>query len=171
MPSPARWLAAPLVSLAAVAAGAACGRPAASSAVDGREVFAYACANCHGAEGTPPASMAAQLGVRDLRSAEFRARVTPELVEHQVRTGSKNKLMPSFVSALSDAQIRAVSTFVAGGLEQASPASPTAPAASTPAAPAPAAPAAPGPGRGDDATAAPGQPGAADAPRATTPQL
>lgn len=127
---PARWLAA-LCSLAA-AAGAGCNRPAAGGSVDGKEVFAYACVNCHGPEGTPPPSMAAQLGVRDLRSAEFRARVTAELVEHQVRTGSKNKLMPAFTGALSDAQIRAVAAFVAAGM--------TSPSAAPPGSPPPAAP-------------------------------
>jgi mono/diheme cytochrome c family protein len=57
--------------------------------------------------------MAARLGVRDLAAAEFRARVTPAVVEHQVRAGSKNKLMPSFEGAIDDAQITAVSAYVA----------------------------------------------------------
>lgn len=85
----------------------------ASGSVDGKEVFAAACANCHGPEGTPPPSMAAQLGVRDLRSAEFRARATVALIEHQVRTGSPNKLMPAFAGALSEEQMRAVAEHVA----------------------------------------------------------
>ena len=47
---------------------------------------------------------------------EFRARVAasgPGLVEQQVRHGSKNKLMPAFEGAISDAQIRAVAAYVA----------------------------------------------------------
>jgi hypothetical protein len=56
--------------------------------------------------------MAAQLGVRDLTSLEFRARVSLPLVEHQVRKGSDNKIMPSFEGALTDAQISAVTEFV-----------------------------------------------------------
>jgi mono/diheme cytochrome c family protein len=71
------------------------------------------CANCHGADGRPPAALTAQLGVRDLSAGEFRARVTPGLVEQQVRSGSKNKLMPSFVGAIDDAQIKAVAAYVA----------------------------------------------------------
>lgn len=151
MPYPGRWLATlavpftslavPLAALVGAALGSAgCNRPAADGSADGKEVFAYACANCHGPQGTPPASMAAQLGVRDLRSAEFRARATPALVEHQVRTGSKNTLMPSFASALSDAQIRAVSLFVAGGFEPPAPTAPpgVAAGAAPPSAPAPA---------------------------------
>ena len=97
-------------------AGTGCNRPVASGSVDGKEVFAAACVTCHGADGTPPASMAAQLGVRDLRSAEFRARVTTELVEHQVRVGSPNKLMPAFAGALTEPQISAVAAFVTSGM-------------------------------------------------------
>ncbi len=57
--------------------------------------------------------MAKTQGVRDLTSPEFRARVTPALVEAQVRSGSKNRLMPSYEGAFSDAQITAVSAYVA----------------------------------------------------------
>jgi mono/diheme cytochrome c family protein len=105
-----------VAALAGLALSAGCDRPVAGGAVDGKEVFAAACATCHGAEGTPPPSMAAQLGVRDLRSPEFRARTTVELVEHQVRTGSSNKLMPAFAGALSEAQIRAVATYVTSAM-------------------------------------------------------
>ena len=68
---------------------------------------------CHGPEGKPNEINATRLGVRDLTSPEFRARVNPALVEAQVRTGSKNKIMPSFEGALNDAQIKAVAAFVA----------------------------------------------------------
>lgn len=57
--------------------------------------------------------MVARLGVRDLTAPEFRARVTPGLVEQQVRTGSKTKLMPSFEGVLDDAQITAVAAYIA----------------------------------------------------------
>jgi mono/diheme cytochrome c family protein len=77
-------------------------------------VFASVCAACHGPEGKPNGAMVARLGVRDLTSPEFRARASAELVEHQVRTGSKNKLMPSFEGALDDQQISAVAAYVAG---------------------------------------------------------
>lgn len=90
----------------------ACDTRVAGGKADGPAVFAEACARCHGEKGTPSESMKAQLGVRDLRSAEFRGRATLELVEHQVRTGSPNKIMPSFAETLSAEQIRAVSEFV-----------------------------------------------------------
>ncbi|HEX2685681.1 MAG TPA: c-type cytochrome [Kofleriaceae bacterium] len=93
-----------------------CGRAPSSggvAATNGQAVFASMCATCHGPDGRPPASMVARLGVRDLTAAEFRARVTPALVEQQVRVGSKNKLMPSFAGVLEDAQVTAVAAYVA----------------------------------------------------------
>jgi mono/diheme cytochrome c family protein len=98
-----------------------CERRVAGGSIDGKAVFAAACATCHGAEGIPPPGMAAQLGVRNLRAPEFRSRVTPELVVHQVRNGSKNKLMPAFAGALSEEQIRAVAVYVAKTLGAAPP--------------------------------------------------
>lgn len=79
----------------------------------GPQVYQSVCATCHGADGTPTAAMIARLAVRDLSSPELRARVTPALVEAQVRKGSANKLMPSFEGALTDAQIKDVSEYVA----------------------------------------------------------
>lgn len=76
-------------------------------------MFESLCATCHGPDGRPPAAMVARLGVRDLTGAEFRARVTPGLVEQQIRTGSKNKLMPSFAGVLDDAQITGIAAYVA----------------------------------------------------------
>jgi cytochrome c oxidase cbb3-type subunit III len=98
-----------------------CERKVAGGSVDGAAVFAAACSTCHGAEGTPPPGMVAQLGVRNLRSPEFRARATPELVANQVRNGSKNKLMPAFTGALSEEQILAVARYVAKTLGATSP--------------------------------------------------
>jgi mono/diheme cytochrome c family protein len=93
---------------------AACGgADVAGDAADGAAVFARACASCHGPEGKPSEQMLTRWGVRDLTSSAFRSRVTAALVEAQVRGGSKNKLMPAFDGALSDAQITAVAGFVA----------------------------------------------------------
>ncbi len=94
---------------------AACSQaePAATGIVDGAELFAKYCAACHGATGKPDATMAARLGVRDLTSPELRARVSPALVETQMRKGSQNKLMPSFQGAFSNAQFKAIADYVA----------------------------------------------------------
>jgi mono/diheme cytochrome c family protein len=101
------WFAALLL-----AAGGCSGGPAGNPS-DGAAVYESMCATCHGPDGRPPASMVARIGVRDLTAPELRARITPALVEHQVRAGSRTKLMPAFEGALSDAQIAAVSAFVA----------------------------------------------------------
>ncbi len=92
---------------------AACGNRVDAGA-GGVEVFAKTCAACHGPTGKPEAAMVSRLGVHDLTAPAFREKVTQELVEHQVREGSTNKLMPSFVGALTDPQIRAVAAYVAG---------------------------------------------------------
>lgn len=91
---------------------AACSGDASNGSVEGPKIFATMCSTCHGPTGKPPEAMAVR-GVRDLTSKELRARVTPALVEHQVRTGSENKLMPSFVGVLNDDQIKAIAAYVA----------------------------------------------------------
>jgi mono/diheme cytochrome c family protein len=101
------------IALAAVLAAGACSGDPAGGATDGAALFQTLCASCHGPDGRPPAAMSARLGVRDLTAPEFRARVTPALVEQQVRHGSPNKLMPAFEGAISDAQIRSVAAHVA----------------------------------------------------------
>ncbi|CAN5705597.1 hypothetical protein BH11MYX2_BH11MYX2_27910 [soil metagenome] len=90
---------------------AACNDPTGGSK-DGAKVFQATCATCHGLTGKPDAAMVARLNVRDLTDPAFRQKVTKDLVEKQVRAGSANKLMPSFVGALSDQQIEAVATYV-----------------------------------------------------------
>jgi len=98
----------------AVLAVAGCGgTPSGAGAGDGQAIFQSLCASCHGSDGRPPEAMVARLAVRDLTTPEFRACVTPAGVEHQVRAGSKNRLMPAFAGAIDDAQITAVAAYVA----------------------------------------------------------
>ena len=99
-----------IVAGAAIAAG--CGAPA-GDATDARTTFQTLCAACHGPDGKPPDAMVARLAVRDLTAPEFRARVTPDLVEHQIHTGSKNKLMPSFDGVIDEAKVKALAAYVA----------------------------------------------------------
>lgn len=84
-----------------------------TTTTDGAALYQTFCATCHGPEGKPDATMAARLGVRDLTSPELRTRITPKLVEQQIRKGSQNKLMPAFEGALSAAQMQAIADHVA----------------------------------------------------------
>lgn len=98
---------------AVVLALAACKADASGGSTEGPKIFETMCATCHGPGGKPDAAMIARLNVRDLTAPEFRARVTVELVETQVRNGSTNKLMPALETALKPEQIKAVSEWVA----------------------------------------------------------
>ena len=91
----------------------ACKADATDGSIEGPKIFETMCSSCHGPKGKPTEAMVARLAVRDLTSAELRARVSPALVEEQVRKGSANKLMPALEGALTDAQIKAVSAWVA----------------------------------------------------------
>jgi len=92
---------------------AACSGDPTGGSVDGATVFQAMCVSCHGPTGKPPDAMVARLGVRDLTDPKVRPTLTAAHVEDQVRTGSKNKLMPSFAGAMTDEQIKAVAAFVA----------------------------------------------------------
>jgi mono/diheme cytochrome c family protein len=99
-------------ALACLALLASCDRTIAGGRADGAAVFADACVRCHGDGGRPPETLQRQLGVRDLTSAEFRARATAASIADQIRRGSANKIMPGFAGQLTDAQIDAVTTYV-----------------------------------------------------------
>jgi mono/diheme cytochrome c family protein len=87
---------------------AGCSGEVAGGRADGPAIFQEACARCHGESGKPPASMAAQLGVKDLTAASL----TLDRVEHQIRNGSDNKVMPPFAGTLKEEQIAAVAAYV-----------------------------------------------------------
>lgn len=91
---------------------AGCSGDPSGGSVDGKVIFSSMCATCHGPTGKPEAAMVERLGVRDLTDPAVRARLTPASVEHQVRAGSDNKLMPAFEGALKDEQIKAVAAWV-----------------------------------------------------------
>ncbi len=89
-----------------------CDRKVAGGSTDGAQVFAAACASCHGPGGTPPAQMRDQLGVRDLAGAEFVGRRDRARIVDQIRRGAPSGRMPAFTGALSEPQIEAVTDHV-----------------------------------------------------------
>ena len=110
----AAWAAWAATAAAVAIPAAGCGGgDATGGSMEGAELFVKLCSACHGDRGKPPAAMEVRLGVRDLTAPELRARITPELVERQMRRGSENKLMPSFEGLASDAQIKALAAYVA----------------------------------------------------------
>ena len=93
------------VVVPAAALVTACNRPAGGAS--GADVFAGACARCHGRRGVPPANMAAQLGVPDLTAPAVQRLSDIELRE-RIERGSPSKGMPAFAGALSDAELAAI---------------------------------------------------------------
>ena len=104
--------AAALALFVVLAAGGCSGNKVASGNVDGAELFATACARCHGPAGAPEAARAAQLGVRDLTSPEFQRSLSDEDIHERIMRGSMNRRMPSFASKLSEAQVDALVGYV-----------------------------------------------------------
>lgn len=100
-----------VLAVAGLALGG-CKPNVAGGSTDGAEVYKAACAQCHGPTGKPPKQMADSLGVRDLTGADWMARRSKELVDHQVRKGSTNGRMPAFTGALKEEQIQAVVQYV-----------------------------------------------------------
>jgi mono/diheme cytochrome c family protein len=101
------------LATAGVLALAGCEQKVAGGSTNGANVFQSICASCHGPTGKPTEANIARMGVKDLTSPDLRDRITPALVENQVRKGSQNKLMPGLEGALTEEQIKAVAAYVA----------------------------------------------------------
>jgi mono/diheme cytochrome c family protein len=101
------------LGLAGALALGGCEQKVAGGSTNGAKVFQSICAACHGPTGKPTEANVARMGVKDLTSPELRHRITPALVENQVRKGSQNKLMPGLEGALTEEQIKAVAAYVA----------------------------------------------------------
>lgn len=93
---------------AALALLVGCDRQVAGGRADGAEVFAEVCARCHGPEGVPDPGNVARIGVKPLTSPRVQEEMSDGDLRRQILEGSKNRQMPSFAGALTDAQIDAV---------------------------------------------------------------
>jgi mono/diheme cytochrome c family protein len=99
--------------LLVLVACAACSGDVTGGSDSGPELFAKLCSSCHGATGKPPPALELRLGVRDLTAPAVREKLTPAIVEGQIRRGSQNGLMPAFEGLLKPPQLKALSEYVA----------------------------------------------------------
>jgi cytochrome c6 len=76
----------------------------------GEATYKAKCQSCHGANGTPPPSLAKLLGVKPISDPDIQ-KLTPEQMAAAVKNG-KGKMKP--VAGLSDAQIKDVVTYYRG---------------------------------------------------------
>jgi len=104
----ARRLAFLAAALLCLAAGAGCSKEVAGGRADGAAIFSEVCARCHGPAGVPDAASVARLGVKPLVSPHVQRQLTDAAIRHQILNGSRNKQMPAFAGALSDAQVEAI---------------------------------------------------------------
>jgi mono/diheme cytochrome c family protein len=97
----------------AVVSGCAQAAPASqeTTRIDGRQLFAQACAKCHAADGSGGLPMAAN-GPRpiDLRDPGWQRTRTDEAIEAAIRDG--RGAMPTFSGVLTPEQIRALARHV-----------------------------------------------------------
>jgi mono/diheme cytochrome c family protein len=96
-----------LVLLACVA----CQNPAHKSR-DGKVIFEYSCAPCHGFDGRAVATWKVRLGVPDLADPVVQGRLTDEQMAAAITNGSKNGNMPPWGKVLDQEQIAALVVYV-----------------------------------------------------------
>src|SRR5690349_13097955 len=80
---------------------------------DAKALFAQKCASCHGPDGKGQTPMGKKLGAKDL-TLEAKSPLD-ELVK-DIETGKPPK-MAAYKGKLSDEQIKALATFIKGGLK------------------------------------------------------
>ncbi|HET6924126.1 MAG TPA: cytochrome c [Anaeromyxobacteraceae bacterium] len=97
--------------LAAVLAVLSLLAPAVPAVADTAAVFAQKCAACHGKDGKGQSPMAQKLGVKDLTQTPLSAAE----IEKMIADG-KGK-MTGFRGKIADAEIKAMATWVKGGLK------------------------------------------------------
>jgi mono/diheme cytochrome c family protein len=94
-----------VLGLAAVAAASA------QQPVDAAALYGKTCASCHGAAGTPSAAMKTSMGVPDFAVASTLASVPDSVVRGIVMNG-KGRMMPSYKSRLTPAQVAALTGYI-----------------------------------------------------------
>ncbi len=95
------------LAVACVVLSVGCSKNKMAGSVDGAKGYADACARCHGADGVPTPGMRSRTGVKPLNSDRVKGMSDDEILK-QIRNGSKNRMMPAFQGAMSDAQLEAI---------------------------------------------------------------
>ena len=83
----------------------------AGGSTDGPKLYKEACSRCHGAEGVPSQAMQNRNGVKPLNTERAKGMSDEELLD-QIRNGSKNRMMPAFQGAMSEAQMTALIAYI-----------------------------------------------------------
>lgn len=84
----------------------------AGGSVDGKKIFAAACARCHGADGVPTEEMMARTGAKSLLAPSLQNDWTDEQIREQILRGSKSRTMPAFKGAITDEQLDALVVYI-----------------------------------------------------------
>jgi len=74
-------------------------------------LYAKTCASCHGAAGTPTASMKTSMGVPDFAVAATLASV-PDSVLRATLTNGKGRMMPAYKTRLAPEQIASLVSYI-----------------------------------------------------------
>lgn len=97
--------------LAAVLALASASALRAQQPADAASLYAKTCASCHGAAGTPNASMARSMAIPDFAAAATFASVSDSVLKSAVSVG-KGRMMPSYKTRLTPVQIASLVTYI-----------------------------------------------------------
>lgn len=84
----------------------------AAGSVDGKTIFASACARCHGADGIPTKAMMARTGAKSLLSPSLQNDWTDDQIRERILQGSASRSMPAFKGALSEEQLVAIVAYI-----------------------------------------------------------
>ncbi len=95
-----------------LAACFALGLAAPARAEDAKALFASKCASCHGADGKGQTAMGRKLGAKDLTSIHESEAAITKVIE-----SGKPPRMLAYKGKLSDEQIKALASYVKGGLK------------------------------------------------------
>jgi cytochrome c6 len=101
-----------IVAAVAVCLAVALGAPA-RAAEDGKALFAQKCASCHGPDGKGKTPMGQKLGAKDLTHEDKEP--LDEIVK-DIENGKPPKMM-AYKGKLTPEQIKALATYIKGGLK------------------------------------------------------